>query len=140
VKPTVRAHLKPGMGVIEMDGTPLTGVRRAVIEAEVGHVPTLTVELSLQEAEINGEMVIAIPPGTAATLIGLGWTPPTGQLVDSPEQPHAWRHACDTLNEGSPEDSGCCSGCRQEPNRYDLDTSPRYVLVQVRRPADAPPG
>lgn len=63
--------------------------------------------------------------------------PRTGQLVDSPEQPRAWRHACDTLNEGSPEDSGCCSGCRQELDRSDLDTAPRYVLVQVRRPPDA---
>lgn len=79
-RPTVRAHLKPLTSVITVDGVPLTGVRRATFVTEVGHLPTLTLDLLLHEAEVDGETVVTVPPATAATLIALGWTPP-GQEV-----------------------------------------------------------
>lgn len=80
-RPTVRAQLDPFASVITVDGQPLAGVRRATFVTEVGHLPTLTIDLSLRGAEVDGQMHVTVPPATAAALVALGWTPPPGQEV-----------------------------------------------------------
>ncbi|MFI6443814.1 hypothetical protein [Kitasatospora sp. NPDC050543] len=80
-RPTVRARLEPLTSVVTVDGRSLTGVRRATFVAEVGCVPTLTVDLVLREAEVDGEVLLTVPQATAAALVALGWTPPPGQEV-----------------------------------------------------------
>ncbi len=135
-----KVSLHPGGGRVEVDDVVLTGVRRAVIEGAAGEIPQLTLELISHEAEIDGQMRVTIPPKTAVTLAALGWTAPDDQPLDSPGQQYAWLHGCGTLNDGTPEDSGCCAGCRRDPDAHDRETSPRYVLVQVGGRADAASG
>lgn len=75
-------HLGPGNDAVNVDGTRLKGVRSLAIRAGVDEVPTLTVELLLHSALIDGEYLVQVPDDTAAALIALGWTPP------APTQPH----------------------------------------------------
>lgn len=82
VRHSVQVRLAgPGQGTIAVDGTELHKVRAVAVEAAVGEITRLTVELAVHEAEIDGEMVVIVPPETAASLLALGWTPPPGQEV-----------------------------------------------------------
>ncbi|PBC80123.1 hypothetical protein BX265_4959 [Streptomyces sp. TLI_235] len=128
-----------GKGTVSVDGVELRGVRSVSVEGAVGVIPRLVVEVVLHEAVVDGELLITVPPKTAATLAALGWTPPPDQPLDGPGQRHAWEHSCGTLNAGSP-DSGCCAGCRMEPHPDDQEHIPRFVLVQVGGDADAAAG
>lgn len=69
-------HLGPGNGTVSVDGTRLKGLRGVTIRAGADEVPTLTVELLLHSALIDGEYVVQVPEDTAAALVTLGWTPP----------------------------------------------------------------
>lgn len=69
-------HLTPGNGTVAVDGTRLQGIRSVTITGAVDEVPTLTVELKLNTALVDGEYVVQVPEATAAALITLGWTPP----------------------------------------------------------------
>lgn len=79
---SAQVHLTgPGKGTVTVSGTELHGVRAVAVEAAAGEVTRLSVELALYEAEIDGEMVVTVPPKTAASLVVLGWTPPDEQEV-----------------------------------------------------------
>ncbi|MGW4810543.1 hypothetical protein ACWEPB_02710 [Kitasatospora cineracea] len=79
---SAQIHLTgPGKGTVTVSGAELHGVRAVTVEAGAGEVTRLTVELAIYEVEIDGEMVVTIPPKTAANLVALGWTPPPGQEV-----------------------------------------------------------
>jgi hypothetical protein len=69
-------HLGPDNGTVNVDGTRLKGLRGLTISAGADEVPTLTVELLLHSALIDGEYVVQVPEDSAAALIALGWTPP----------------------------------------------------------------
>jgi len=76
-----RATISLGLnkGRIEIDGQRLPGVRGLQLAASVDDgIPRLTVDLSMHEVEVDGDMVVQVPERTAAALIALGWTPPEG--------------------------------------------------------------
>lgn len=76
----VNLSLRPGSGVIALDGEALNGVRGLDLSAAAGEIPSLTVELLVNEVEVDGEMTVAVPDATREALIALGWTPPSAQL------------------------------------------------------------
>lgn len=138
---SAQVHLTgPGKGTVTVSGAELHGVRAVTVEGAVGEVTRLTVELALFEAEIDGEMVVTVPPKTAATLAALGWTPPAGQPLDTPDLPHAYRHDCGQLVEGAPGDDRYrrCPHCRWDFKPE--EAGPRYVLVQIGGAPDAAAG
>lgn len=76
----VNLSLRPGSGVIALDGEALNGVRGLDLSATAGEIPSLTVELLVNEVEVDGEMTVTVPDATREALIALGWTPPSAQL------------------------------------------------------------
>jgi hypothetical protein len=81
MKHTARVRLEPHTGTVEIDGAPLRSVRAVTISGSVTDLPRLTVELLLHEVEVDGDMLVTVPPRTAESLVALGWTPPEGQGV-----------------------------------------------------------
>lgn len=73
-----------GGGRVEVDGHDITDtVRELTLQAGVGRIPQLVLDLRIHNAETEAEVVAHIPADTAATLVALGWTPPDeGQPVD----------------------------------------------------------
>ncbi|MFD5251316.1 hypothetical protein ACFWM5_00535 [Streptomyces bobili] len=71
-------HLTGPTGTVAVDGTRLKGVRNVAIRAGLDQDtgPTLTVELALDTALVDGQVVVQVPDDTAAALTALGWTPP----------------------------------------------------------------
>lgn len=69
-------HLEPHKGSISIDGTRLTGVRAVTIHGSFNEVPTITLDLLLASALIDGEYIVQVPDETVTTLTALGWTPP----------------------------------------------------------------
>lgn len=69
-------HLDSRTGAVSVDGTRLKGIRAVALRGSVDHAPTLTVDLQLDSALVDGEYVVQVPDDTAATLTALGWTPP----------------------------------------------------------------
>ena len=63
---------------VEVNGVDVApGCRGYTLRAEVGEMPTLTLDLPLLEgAEVDGDVQVLIPEATRQTLIALGWTPP----------------------------------------------------------------
>jgi hypothetical protein len=82
------AHIRlgePGLAAIEIDGQDISDTTRGfTLNAQVGHVPQLVVDLQIHVGEIDGQDVdVHVPADTAATLVALGWTPPDdGQPVE----------------------------------------------------------
>lgn len=77
---TVALTLRPGSGVVALDGDPLDGVRGLDLSAEAGEIPRLTLDLLVNEVQVNGEMTVTVPDATREALIALGWTPPSEEL------------------------------------------------------------
>lgn len=71
-----------GMGSIEVDGVLIKGVRSLSLDASVSDRPVLRLSLAVLDISTVAETLIHIPEDTAATLVALGWTPPSGQPVD----------------------------------------------------------
>lgn len=72
----VNGDLANGHVVVDGQELYVTGFK---LEAEVGHVPTLTADLPLvRGASINAEARVIIPKETHDALVALGWTPPVG--------------------------------------------------------------
>ncbi|MEV8245019.1 hypothetical protein AB0R01_14755 [Streptomyces rochei] len=69
-------HMTGPTGTVAVDGTRLKGVRSVTARNGVDEPPTLTIELLLDSALIDGEFVVQLPDDTRATLVALGWTPP----------------------------------------------------------------
>lgn len=62
------------MGGTGISPESLTGL---TIQAEVGQVPTLTLDVLVCDAStVEGQMNVIIPDATHKTLTALGWTPP----------------------------------------------------------------
>lgn len=79
---TAKVNLtRDGRGTIEVNGQALHGVRGLTVTSEAGGVPHLTLDFVIYELELDGELVVTVPPKTAASLVALGWTPPEGQEV-----------------------------------------------------------
>jgi len=76
IKRHAKLNLTPGRTVIEVNGQPLTGVTSITLHGAVREIPSLTVDLLLNEAEVDGEVVVTVPTKTADTLVALGWTAP----------------------------------------------------------------
>ncbi len=75
----------PCRAEVLLDGQPLAKVRRFALSAAVNELAVLTLELVVHTCDIDGQMVTLLPPGTAAALAALGWTPPPGQQTEVPD-------------------------------------------------------
>ena len=66
---------------VELEGEDISRLVRSVsIEAEAGHLPTVTLELAVFEIETAaGDAKIHLAQGTAELLERFGWTPPAGE-------------------------------------------------------------
>jgi len=119
----------PGQADISLDGTPLRGVRGVTFGATVDEFALVVLDVNVQTATIEGEMVATLPEGTAETLIAMGWTPPAEQPYGDSDRPKAWRHSCGEINEG---DRPIMRGaCRFDATDRPEDVIARYVLVEV---------
>lgn len=68
---------RAGVTRVEVDGL---DVASAALGADLrfrsGQTPRLVLDLSVDDVEVEGEMVVSVPEGTAAALVRLGWAPP----------------------------------------------------------------
>ena len=72
-----KLKLQVGRGTVEVDGQEIEGVRELSIDAGVGEIPTLRLDLLVHEIEVDGEMIVSVPDSTREALIKLDWTPPS---------------------------------------------------------------
>lgn len=64
-------------GTVEVDGHDVTrGVQGLTLTAKAGHRPTLTLDMLVNEVELDGETTVTVPEQTAQALTALGWTAP----------------------------------------------------------------
>lgn len=71
-----------GSGTITVDGQPLKGVRSVSVDGEVGCRPVVRIELLVHDVgTVVQPDAVLVPECTAASLVALGWTPPSGQEV-----------------------------------------------------------
>ncbi|MFF6825036.1 hypothetical protein [Streptomyces longwoodensis] len=71
-------HLTGPTGTVAIDGTRLKGIRNVTIRGGLDQdgPATLTIDLALDLAVVDGQVVAQVPEDTAAALVALGWTPP----------------------------------------------------------------
>ncbi|PRY43299.1 hypothetical protein [Umezawaea tangerina] len=78
--PKITASIaNPGI-TIDLDGQPVTGVRvlHAHIRESTGR-PVLVLELDVERVTVNGEIQAQVTEPLRASLVALGWTPPTDE-------------------------------------------------------------
>jgi hypothetical protein len=67
-----------GRGTVHVDGHEMSNdVRGVSFNAWAGDSTEVELNLIIHDAAIDGEAKVVVPPGTAAALEALGWTPPT---------------------------------------------------------------
>lgn len=68
-----------GHGTLKLDGHDISkGVRGFVVNAAVGHITRLELDLNLfTTSTVSGEVEVVVPDATRDLLERLGWTPPT---------------------------------------------------------------
>lgn len=66
-----------GPSVVELAGVDVANaVTGLVIEAPVGHIPKVTLDVMVREVAFDGEALVSVDPYTHSLLVRLGWTPP----------------------------------------------------------------
>lgn len=79
----VRISYAPEIGrggrraTVEVDGLDVAYMTNgADLRIRPDEMPGLVLDLTVDEVEVDGEMTVTVPEGTAKALIKIGWTPP----------------------------------------------------------------
>lgn len=86
---TLPPALRKGTEVV-VDGSDLAaGVRGLTLRAKVGEIPTLELELLIDQQWVDGKWLVDVDPRSRDVLIKLGWTPPKPSVSTGEDVPEA---------------------------------------------------
>lgn len=77
-------------GSLVVDGADLSNMATGfALDYGADRVPTLTVDLMVDEGEVDGDMRVVLPDEVGDLLVEWGWTPPGGRGVGAAGAPGA---------------------------------------------------
>lgn len=73
----VKLRLGPVGGAVEVDGHDISAAARTVrVTAGADQATSVSVDLAVEVAEVDGQARVTVPAPVAEALVVLGWTPP----------------------------------------------------------------